>query len=188
MSLKVNESLRFDNEVAIGVARSLVIPRDVRVLEARDDNWLVSDATTLSVQSAESIASVGHHLIAKSHEAQVLRAQLAAKRNLVDECQREIKRSKKDRAKTTKENRPQLGILQEENEELSKVVNFYSKDMQKQLEALENPGKRKRDQEKSSREKGVIFGGSSDEPQEAMCENPREDIGRAKLKFPAVEK
>ncbi|CAL9028708.1 unnamed protein product, partial [Prunus brigantina] len=56
------------------------------------------------------------------------------------------------------------------------MVDFYSKNMQKQLEALENPRKHKRDHERSSREKCVIFGGSSDEPQKAMRENPREDI------------
>ncbi|KAI5335468.1 hypothetical protein L3X38_025601 [Prunus dulcis] len=78
--------------------------------------------------------------------------------------------------------------VQEENEMLSKMVNFHSNNMQKQLEALENPGMRKRDHERSSKEKGVVFGGSSDEPQEAMRENPKEDIERAKLKSPVVEK
>ncbi|CAL2227664.1 unnamed protein product [Prunus armeniaca] len=88
----VNDSLLLDNEVSIGVARSLVIPKDVRVLGTRDDNRLVSDAMALSVQSAASIATVGHRLIEKSHEVQVLRAQLAAERNLVDDYQRDIKR------------------------------------------------------------------------------------------------
>ncbi|KAL6289127.1 hypothetical protein ACE6H2_006637 [Prunus campanulata] len=55
-----------------------------------------------------------------------------------------------------------LEVVREKNEKLSKMVDFYSKDMQKQLEALENPGKCKRDHERSSREKCVIFGGSSE--------------------------
>ncbi|KAI5334993.1 hypothetical protein L3X38_025126 [Prunus dulcis] len=185
----VNDSLLLYNEVAIGVARSVVTLRDVGMLGTRDDNWLVSDAMTLSVQSAASIRSVGHRLIEKSHEVQVLRAQLTAERDLVDEYQRDIKRLKKDRAKKAEEYRHQLQILQEENEKLSKMVSVYSKDMQKQLEALENPGKRKRDHERSSREKVVILlGNSSDEPQEAMHEDPREDIERAKLKSPTVKK
>ncbi|KAI5329545.1 hypothetical protein L3X38_028942 [Prunus dulcis] len=104
-------------------------------------------------------------LIAKSYEVQVLRAQLVTKRNLVDEYQRDIKKLKRDRTKMAKENRRHLQILQEENEKLSKIVYFYSEDMQKQLEALENLGKRKRDDERSSREKCVIVRGSSDEPQ-----------------------
>ncbi|KAI5327333.1 hypothetical protein L3X38_026729 [Prunus dulcis] len=54
--------------------------------------------------------------------------------------------------------------VQEENEKLSKMVDFYSKNLQKQLEALENPRKHKGDHERSSREMCAIFGGSSDEP------------------------
>ena len=70
----INDSLHLDNDVAIGVARSLVTPRDVRILGTRDDNWLVSEVMALSVQSAASITSVGYRLIAKSHEVQILRA------------------------------------------------------------------------------------------------------------------
>ncbi|CAL8992402.1 unnamed protein product [Prunus brigantina] len=77
------------SDITIGVARSLVIPRDVRILGTRDDNRLVSDVMVLSVQSAASIASVGHHLIVKSPK------------------------------------------VQEENEKLSKMVDSYSKGMQK---------------------------------------------------------
>ncbi|KAI5343769.1 hypothetical protein L3X38_011645 [Prunus dulcis] len=72
----VNDSILLDNEVAVGVARSLVTPRDVRILGTGDDNRLVSDVVALNVQSAASIASMGHRLIAKSQEVQVLRAQL----------------------------------------------------------------------------------------------------------------
>ncbi|CAL2228311.1 unnamed protein product [Prunus armeniaca] len=116
---------------------------DVRILGMRDDNWLVSDVVALNVQSAASIASVGHRLIAKSHKMQVLRAQLVAEQNLVYEYHRDIKRLKKNRAKTAEENQRQLQILQEENEKLSKMVDSYSKGMQKQLEALENLGNHK---------------------------------------------
>ncbi|CAL8136749.1 unnamed protein product [Prunus armeniaca] len=81
-------------------------------------------------------------------------------------------------------NRHQLAILQEENQKLSKIVDFYSQDMQKQLKALDRLGKRKhQDQDTSyAQAKGVIFGSSSDKPQEAVRENPREEIQRAKLK------
>ncbi|ONH90147.1 hypothetical protein PRUPE_8G037200 [Prunus persica] len=161
---------------------------DVRVLGTRDDNRLVRDAMALSVQSVASIGSVGHRPIANSHEVQVLRAQLTAEQDLVNEYQRDIKRLKKDRARKAEEYRHQLQILQEENEKLSKMVSVYSKDMQKQLEALENPGKHKRDHKRSSRVNDVIIRGSSDEPQVAMSEDPREGIKRAKLKSPAVEK
>ncbi|CAL9024674.1 unnamed protein product, partial [Prunus brigantina] len=130
--VRVNDSLLLDNEVAIGVARGLVTPKDVRVLGTRDDNRLVSDSMAMSVQSAASIASVGYRLIAKYHEMQ--------------------------------------------NEQLSKMEIFFSNDIQKKLEVLENPGKRKRDHERSSKEKGVICGGSSEEPQEVMRENPKKDI------------
>ncbi|KAI5324440.1 hypothetical protein L3X38_033513 [Prunus dulcis] len=102
--MTVNDSLLIDNEVSIEVVKSLVTPRDVRILGTRDDNWLVSDVVVLSVQSAASIASVGHRLIAKSSEVQVLRSQLVAEQNLVDEYQRDIKRLKKNRAKTTEKN------------------------------------------------------------------------------------
>ncbi|CAL9001351.1 unnamed protein product [Prunus brigantina] len=139
----VNDSLLLDNEVTIGVAKSLVTPRDACILGMRDDNRLVSDVVVLSVQSVASIISVGHRLIAKSYEVQILRAQLVAEQNLVDEYQRDIKRLKKNRAKTAEENQRQLQTLQEENEKLSKMIDSYSKGMQKQLEALENPGKHK---------------------------------------------
>ncbi|CAL8992378.1 unnamed protein product [Prunus brigantina] len=50
--------------------------------------------------------------------------------------------------------------------------------MQEQLEALENPGKRKRgDHERSfAKAKRVIFRRSSDEPLKVVCENPREEV------------
>ncbi|CAL8149645.1 unnamed protein product [Prunus armeniaca] len=38
-----------NNDVPIGVARSLVTPRDVSVMRTRDDNQLVSDAMAPSV-------------------------------------------------------------------------------------------------------------------------------------------
>ncbi|CAL2235751.1 unnamed protein product [Prunus armeniaca] len=141
----------------------------------RDDNRMVSDAMTLQVQSASSVASVGHRLIVKSHEMQVLRAQLVAERSLVEHYQRVIRSLKRERAKMAEANQLQLEILQEENQKLSKTVNFYSQDMQKQLEALERPGKRKqRDHDTSvAQVKGVIFGSSSDERQEVVRENPR---------------
>ncbi|ONH95911.1 hypothetical protein PRUPE_7G095400 [Prunus persica] len=76
----------------------------MRILGTRDDNRLVSDVVALSVQSGASIASVGHRLIGKSHEVQVLRAQLMAEQNLIDEYQCDIKRLKKNRAKTAEKN------------------------------------------------------------------------------------
>ncbi|KAI5323651.1 hypothetical protein L3X38_032723 [Prunus dulcis] len=74
----VKDSLLLDNDAAVGIARSLVTPRDVSVLGTRDDNRVVSEAMTLSVQSEISVASVGHRLIVKSHEMEMLRAQLVA--------------------------------------------------------------------------------------------------------------
>lgn len=69
------------------------------------------------------------------------------------------------------------------------MVAIYSRDMQEQLETLERPGKRKRGDHKLSfaKAKKVIFGSSSDEPQEAMCENPKKEVQSAKLTTPAVE-
>ncbi|CAL2237132.1 unnamed protein product [Prunus armeniaca] len=68
------------------------------------------------------------------------------------------------------------------------MVSFYSKEMQKQLEALEILGKCKRDHDGGfAQAKRVIFGSSSDEPQEAVREDPKEDIHMAKLKAPMVE-
>ncbi|BFG20730.1 hypothetical protein CerSpe_070040 [Prunus speciosa] len=58
----VNDSLLLDNEVAIGVGKSLVTPKDVRVLGTRDDNQLVRDVMALSVQSTASVTGVGHLL------------------------------------------------------------------------------------------------------------------------------
>ncbi|CAL2265998.1 unnamed protein product [Prunus armeniaca] len=69
------------------------------------------------------------------------------------------------------------------------MVDFYSQDMQRQMEALDRPGKGKqRDHDTSyAQAKGVIFGSSSDEPQDVVHENPREEIQRAKLLAPIVE-
>ncbi|CAL9010955.1 unnamed protein product [Prunus brigantina] len=55
----------------------------------------MSDAMTLSVQSTTFVASVEHRLIVKSHEVQVLRAQLVVERNLVEDCQSVIRRLKR---------------------------------------------------------------------------------------------
>ncbi|CAL2255833.1 unnamed protein product [Prunus armeniaca] len=169
-SYRKRHSLLLENDVAVGVARSLVTPRDVRVLGMRDNNRVVSDAMALSVRSAASVASVGHRLIVKSYE-------------------RVIRSLKRERENTVEANRHLLEILHEENQKLSKMVDFYSQDMQKQLEALDQLGKCKHRDHHTSyvQAKGVIFGSSSDEPQEAVCENPKEEIQKAKLKAPIVE-
>lgn len=83
----VNNSILLDNDVAIGVAGNLVTPRDIHVLGKSDENRVVSDALTFSVQSTTCVASVGYRLIAKSNEVEVLKTQLAAERSLVEECQ-----------------------------------------------------------------------------------------------------
>ena len=106
-------------------------PRDVRVLGMRDDKRVVSDAMALSVQSATFVASVGHCLIVKSHEVEVLKAQLVVEQNLVEDCQCVIRSLKKERENTAEENQHQLEILHKENQKLSKIIDFYSQDMQK---------------------------------------------------------
>ncbi|CAL2245851.1 unnamed protein product [Prunus armeniaca] len=58
----------------------------------RDDNLVVSDVMTLSVQSEASFTCVGHRLIVKSHE-------------LV------IRSLKRERANTAEANRHQIEIL-----------------------------------------------------------------------------
>lgn len=57
-------------------------PRNLHVLGTRIDNWVVNDVMTLSVQSVALVASMGPHLIVKSYEVQVLRAQLVVEDNL----------------------------------------------------------------------------------------------------------
>ncbi|KAL6286428.1 hypothetical protein ACE6H2_010818 [Prunus campanulata] len=66
------------------------------------------------------------------------------------------------------------------------MVELYSRDMRKQLEDLDRPGKRKQaDRERSyAQAKIAIFESSSGEPQEAVREAPEEDSQRAKLKAP----
>ncbi|CAL9025811.1 unnamed protein product [Prunus brigantina] len=132
-AVTVNDSLLIENDVAVavGIVRSLMTPRDVHVLGMRDDKLVVSDAMALSVQSVTFVTTVGHHLIVKSHEVEVLKAQLVVERNLVEDCQRVIRSLKKERANTAEANRHQLEILQEENQKLSKMADFYSQDMQK---------------------------------------------------------
>ncbi|CAL8084688.1 unnamed protein product [Prunus armeniaca] len=56
---KSRQQLLLDNDVAIGVARILVTPGDVCMLGTRDDNRVVSDAMTLSMQSAASVWEQG---------------------------------------------------------------------------------------------------------------------------------
>ncbi|KAL6293942.1 hypothetical protein ACE6H2_002084 [Prunus campanulata] len=160
----VNDSILLDNDVALGVARNLVTPKDIRVLGTRDHNPVMSDALALSVQSTATVASVGHRLLAKSHEVEVLKGQLAAERSLVEECQSIIKSLKRERARIVE-------------------------NMRKQLEDLDRSGKCKQlDRERSyAQAKSAIFGSSSDQPQEAVRENPEEDSHRAKLKAPMVE-
>ncbi|KAI5334725.1 hypothetical protein L3X38_024858 [Prunus dulcis] len=82
-------SLLLENDVAVGVARSLVTPRDVRVLGMRDDKrgeW-----------------------------------------NLGEDCQRVIRSLKRERENTAEANRHHLEILHEENQKLSKMVDFLSR-------------------------------------------------------------
>ncbi|KAL6276885.1 hypothetical protein ACE6H2_020486 [Prunus campanulata] len=68
------------------------------------------------------------------------------------------------------------------------MVELYSRDMRKQLEDLDRPGKRKQaDRERNyAQAKIAIFGSSSGEPQEAVREAPEEDSQRAKLKAPMI--
>ncbi|CAL2228856.1 unnamed protein product [Prunus armeniaca] len=113
--VNVNDSLLLNHDVVIGVVKSLVTPRDVRMLGTRDDNHLVIDAMALSMQSAVSVTSLGHRHIMKSHEVQVLRSQLVAEWNLVADCLNIIRILKRERAKTLEETRHQLEILQVEN-------------------------------------------------------------------------
>lgn len=61
-------------------------PWHVHVLGTKEDNRVVSDAMILSMQSAESAASVDHFLIVKPHEVQVLRSQLQTQQSLVKDC------------------------------------------------------------------------------------------------------
>ncbi|KAL6288264.1 hypothetical protein ACE6H2_012654 [Prunus campanulata] len=160
----VTDSILLDNDVAIGVGRNLVTPKDIRVFGTRDDNRVTSDALALSVQSTACVASLGHRLLAKSHEVEVLRGQLAAERSMVEECQSIIKSLKRERARIVE-------------------------DMRKQLEDLDRPSKRKKTDRESgyAQAKSALFGSSSDEPQEAVREAPEEDSHRAKLKGPMVE-
>lgn len=51
-----------------------------------------------------------------------------AERSLVEDCQRVIRSLKRERTKTAEVNRRQLEIFQEENQKLSKMVDFYSQD------------------------------------------------------------
>ncbi|CAL2254456.1 unnamed protein product [Prunus armeniaca] len=60
---------------------------DVHVLGTREDNRVVTDVMALSMQSATSVASMGHRQIVKSHEVlQVLRTQLQTQQSLVKDC------------------------------------------------------------------------------------------------------
>ncbi|KAL6284592.1 hypothetical protein ACE6H2_015521 [Prunus campanulata] len=186
----VNDSLLLDNDVAIGVARSLMTPRDLRILGMRDDNRIVNDVVAMGVQSATCIANVGHRLIAKTHEVQFLKAQLTAEQKLVYEYQRDNRRLKKDKTEREEKHRHQLEILRAENEKhRSQMITFYSKEMPKRQEASERPSKRKREDHNSSfaEAKRMIFGSSSDEHQEAVRENLGEEIHSAKLKAPIVQ-
>ncbi|CAL8996094.1 unnamed protein product, partial [Prunus brigantina] len=140
----INDSLHLDNDVAIGVARSLVSPRDVLVLGRSDDNQVMRDAI---MQSVASVASV--------------------------DCQSIIRRLKKDRSKTLEETRHELEILQEENQKLSKIIDFYSKDMQEQLKALDRLGKRAPGDSSFAKPKKVIFRSSSDKSKK-RCEKTQE--------------
>ncbi|KAL6284648.1 hypothetical protein ACE6H2_015577 [Prunus campanulata] len=160
----VTDSILLDNDVAIGVGRNLVTPKDIRVFGTRDDNRVASDAMALSVQSAACVASLGHRLLAKSHEVEVLKGQLAAERSMVEDCQTAIKSLKRERARIVEVNRHQLEVLRDENKNLSKMVELYSRDMRKQLEDLDRPGKRKRaDRERSyAQAKIAIFESSSE--------------------------
>ncbi|KAL6269659.1 hypothetical protein ACE6H2_026570 [Prunus campanulata] len=168
----VADSIPLDNDVAIGVGRNLVTPKDIRVFGTRDDNRVASDA----------LALLGHRLLAKSHEVEVLKGQLAAERSMVEECQSAIKSLKRERARIVEVNRHQLEVLRDENKTLSKMVELYSRDMRKQLEDLDRPGKRKQVDRESNYAQA-----KSGEPQEAVHEAQEEDSQRAKLKAPMVE-
>ena len=189
----VNDTILMDNEVALGVARSLVTPRDARVLGAKCDNRIVSDAMALAAQSTTTVATVGYRLIAKSRELELVRAQLAASQSVVEDCQGIIRDMKKERARMVEFNRRQLEGLQAENKQLSSMVDLYAKDMRTKLESIGRPGKRKQPEHETSGAQAksaaisAIFGSSSDGPQEAVREVPKDDVPSAKLKVPILE-
>ncbi|KAL6276890.1 hypothetical protein ACE6H2_020491 [Prunus campanulata] len=126
----VADSILLDNDVAIGVGRNLVTPKDIRVFGTRDDNRVASDAMALSVQK----------------------------------CQTAIKGLKRERARIVEVNRHQLEVLRDENKNLSKMVELYSRDMRKQLEDLDRPGKRKQADRERLRGRNIMMNSNTTIP------------------------
>ncbi|CAL2257434.1 unnamed protein product [Prunus armeniaca] len=82
---------RSDNDVAAGVARDLLTPRDLRTLGKKDESIAVDDAMSISIQCASSVANLGQRLLAKNQEVRELTLQLGNLRVALRECHTLIK-------------------------------------------------------------------------------------------------
>ncbi|KAH0987905.1 hypothetical protein GBA52_015082 [Prunus armeniaca] len=86
-----NSRQRQDNDVAAGVARDLLTPRDLRTLGKKDESIAVDDAMSISIQCASSVANLGKRLLAKNQEVRELTLQLGNLRVALRECHTLIK-------------------------------------------------------------------------------------------------
>lgn len=79
------------NDVAAGVARDLLTPRDLKTLGKKEESIAVDDAMAISIQCASSVANLGQRLLAKNQEVRELTLQLGNLRVALRECHTLIK-------------------------------------------------------------------------------------------------
>ncbi|CAL9019511.1 unnamed protein product, partial [Prunus brigantina] len=82
---------RSGNDVAAGVARDLLTPRDLKTLGKKDESIAVDDAMAISIQCASSVANLGQRLLVKNQEVRELTLQLGNLRVALRECHTLIK-------------------------------------------------------------------------------------------------
>lgn len=84
--ITINDSVILDNEVVVGIARSLPTPKDMIVTDKKTENKAVDDTIALSIQGAASLANLGQRLWSKSQEVEMLTSQLAMLQKMLSEA------------------------------------------------------------------------------------------------------
>lgn len=222
------DSVMRDNDVAAGVARNLLTPKDMRVLGKKDEHTAIEDVMALSVQCAVSIANLGQRLRVRNQEVQELTTQLGIQRCALRECHQLVKTQRDElnaeRERTAREVQQLKQAIkdgdmvikllkdekkadrishsavqrkmQKEKNDLARMVQMYSGEMQQKLDVVEGTNKRIREDEEKLFENAKravyarIFGetnvevrglkitepraeGQSSGPAEAAVETPR---------------
>jgi hypothetical protein len=117
--LMTNDSVMLDDATTASMARSIITPRDEKLLANPFDADAINDSMAFNIQSTASVSNMVRRLQVRGNEVQSLQNQvLVFQRLLMDFWRRNI-------------------VLKQENKELKKLVDSYVNDQGKRYAELE---------------------------------------------------